>query len=97
MLYILKTAYREFEERLGQVALPRGSKTEEILRQIDMYAGDFRAADLRRDCPTASFDLIRLTLRTLQSKGLVRCAKAGRSAIWQKTTDWELSNKSKIE
>ena len=34
ILYILKTAYREFEERVRQTASPKGAKAEMILAEI---------------------------------------------------------------
>jgi hypothetical protein len=64
-LFILKTAYKEFEERLGRLASPRGEKTDLVMRTIQRAEGTFRVADLQRECPGVSLDLIRATLKKL--------------------------------
>ena len=51
LLYILKSAYREFEERIGQTASPRGAKTELVLNAIRRQSGAFRLADIEQACP----------------------------------------------
>ena len=40
-LFILKTAYKEFEERLGQTVALRGEKTEFVTRTIRKARGHF--------------------------------------------------------
>src|SRR4030042_5497083 len=42
VLYTLKTAYREFEDRIGQIASPKGAKTELIISLIGRHVGPFR-------------------------------------------------------
>lgn len=37
-LFVLKTAYREFEERLGRIRSPRGAETEMIEAAVPGYA-----------------------------------------------------------
>jgi Fic family protein len=92
MLFILKTAYREFEERLGQVAMPRGEKTALILAAIAKSFGPFRVAELQRACPGVGLDLIRSVLKRLQAEGKVKCLGRGQQAEWRKTDRWELGN-----
>jgi len=84
LLYILKSAYREFEERVGQVASPRGAKTELVLAAIDRQAGPFRVADLQKECPGVSIDLIRGVLKKLRAAGKAECLGRGQSAQWSK-------------
>lgn len=84
LLYILKSAYREFEERVGQVASPRGAKTELVLAAIDRQAGRFRVADLQKECPGVSIDLIRGVLKKLRASGKAECLGRGQSAQWSK-------------
>lgn len=84
LLYILKSAYREFEERVGQVASPRGAKTELVLAAIDRQAGRFRVADLQKECPGVSIDLIRGVLKKLRAAGKAECLGRGQSAQWGK-------------
>src|SRR3990167_9869477 len=51
VLFILKSAYREFEERVGQLKSPKGTKTELIKSAIDSFSGEFSLSDLERACP----------------------------------------------
>ena len=39
VLYTLKSAYKEFEERVGQLRSPKGAKTELIRSAIDSFSG----------------------------------------------------------
>jgi Fic family protein len=87
-LFVLKTAYKEFEERLGQTAAPRGEKTELVTRTIRKAEGTFRVADLRRECPGVSVDLIRATLKKLRAAGRVECLGRGQSAEWKRKARW---------
>ncbi len=87
LLFILKSAYREFEERVGQTSSPRGAKTEMIVNAIARKMGPFRVADLQRDCPGVSLDMIRMVLKDLRPQ--VECLGRGRSAQWQKTKKWK--------
>ena len=85
-LFILKNAYREFEERVGQLSSPRGSKTETILNAIEHANGSFRVLDIQLQCPGVSLDLIRKVLKDLRPR--VKCLGRGKDAKWQKTTKW---------
>lgn len=92
ILYILKGAYKEFEERLGQTVSPRGAKTEFIISTIKRTPGSFRIADIQKECPGVSIDLIRRTLKKLQASKKVECLGRGQHAKWQKTHKWEIGN-----
>ena len=83
-LFILKTACKELEERLGQTAAPRGEKTELVTRTIREAEGTFRVADLQRACPGVSLDMIRATLKSLRAAGRVECLGRGQSAEWKR-------------
>jgi Fic family protein len=85
LLFVLKTAYREFEDRVGQTAEPRGAKTELIARAIQNAMGSFSVGDLQRECPGVGLDLIRATLKRLRAEGRVECLGRGQQARWQKT------------
>lgn len=86
LLFILKNAYREFEERVGQLSSPRGSKTEMVLDAIDHANGSFRVLDIQLQYPGVSLDLIRKVLKDLRPR--VKCLGRGKDAKWQKTTKW---------
>ncbi len=88
VLFTLRTAYREFEERVGQVRSPRGAKTELISNVIDKTVTTFRVADIQKQCPGVSVDMIRKVLKTLQAEGKVQCLGRGQNARWQRTEKW---------
>jgi len=83
--FILKDAYREFEERLGGLPQPRGEKTEMVTGAIRMFPGDFSVADIMRKCPGVGIDMVRRVLKDLQARGTVECLGRGRNARWQKS------------
>lgn len=89
LLFVLKSAYKELEERVGQMASPKGAKTEMIHTFIDSQAYPFRVADMQRECPGAGVDLIRLTLKKLRAQGRIRCLGKGATAAWEKTEKWK--------
>ena len=84
VLFVLKTAYREFEERAGQVKSPRGAKTALVEAAIQAFGGEFSLADLERACPGVSRDMIRRVLRNLQVEKQVVCLGRGPGAMWRK-------------
>ncbi|MEI7752767.1 MAG: Fic family protein, partial [Candidatus Omnitrophota bacterium] len=89
LLFILKMAYREFEERVGETSAPRGAKSEWIVRAIHRFRNGFRVSDLQGECPGVSVDLIRQLLKKLRADGQVRCLGRGQSAMWEKTKKWK--------
>jgi hypothetical protein len=74
VLYILKSAYREFAERVGDIKAPRGSKREQVATGIERLAkrpsGEFTISELEQACPGVSRDMIRRVLREHQLEGL---------------------------
>lgn len=83
-LGVVRRAYREFEERAGQVKTPRGAKTALIAAAVEAYPGDFTLAQLERACPGVSRDMVRRVLRELQKAGKVVCLGRGPGASWRK-------------
>lgn len=81
---MLRRAYREFEERAGEVKSPRGAKTVLVQAAVDAFPRDFSLADLERACPGVSRDMVRRVLRQLQGAGQVSCLGRGPSARWRK-------------
>ena len=84
LLYILTRACKEFEERVGQMASPRGAKTEMVEHAIETISGEFGITDLERLCPGVSRDMIRLVLRDLKAAGRIECLGRGPGAKWRK-------------
>ncbi len=84
VLFILKSAYLEFEDRLGQTKSPRGAKTELVNNVIQKIEKEFSVSDIEYACPGVSRDLIRKVLRQLQKDGKIRCLGRGPGALWTK-------------
>lgn len=85
MLFIFKTAYREFTERLGDIRAPRGAKRDLVLHAIDQLVRadprGFTIAQLERECPGVSRDMVRRVLREQQALGRVVCVLAAVRAL----------------
>lgn len=79
----LKSAYREFVERVGETSEPRGSKTRMVLEAIAKMPGTFSLAGLERACPGVSRDMIRRVLNTQKGQS-VDCIGRGPGALWQR-------------
>jgi Fic family protein len=84
LLYTLIQAYKEFERRVGDRGMPRGEKRDLVIRAVERTMGPFSIADLQRECPGVSVDMIRHVLKQLREKGTVDCLRRGRNAIWKR-------------
>jgi Fic family protein len=84
ILWVLNTAYTEFENRLGQVKTPLGEKSQVVINAIDRIPGAFSLSQLQHQCPGVSVDMIRHVLNDLRDQGKVQCLGRGRNARWQK-------------
>jgi hypothetical protein len=84
VLYVLKIAYREFEERAELMKSRRGAKTGLVRAAIEERSGDFSLVDLERACPGVSRDMIRRVLRKLEREGGVECMGRGPGAPWRR-------------
>jgi Fic family protein len=91
-LFIIKTAYREFEQRLGQHQSPKGEKTGLVLQALDRSPGSFSIAMLRNACPHVGVDMIRRVLKNLRAENRVECLGRGQNAQWRKTGKWQMGN-----
>lgn len=83
LLFILKTAYKELEARVGVTATPKGGKTDQVLAAIAKAGGVFRVSDLQRECPGVGVDMIRKVLKDLKASGRVVCLSRGQNAQWK--------------
>ncbi|MBI4170117.1 MAG: Fic family protein [Candidatus Aenigmarchaeota archaeon] len=84
LLHILKTAYQEFESRVGQMKSPRGAKTELIEDAIASLNKEFAISDLEKACPGVSRDMIRIVMNRLRKEGQLKILGRGRDAKWAK-------------
>jgi hypothetical protein len=84
VLYILKTAYREFEERVGTLSTARGAKTSLVLDAIERLPDSFRMVDLERAAPNVTRDMIRVVLNRLKKDNKIYCEGYGAAALWRK-------------
>lgn len=83
VLFILKTAYKEFEERIGLIKDRKGAKTELVEAAIRNIGEPFTLVQLERLCPGVSRDMIRRVLRQMQTAHHVQCLGRGPTAKWQ--------------
>ncbi|MGZ5446148.1 MAG: Fic family protein [Thermoanaerobaculia bacterium] len=84
VLYVLKEAYRELETRVGATGAPRGEKTETVIAAVERTMEPFSIAELLRECPGVSVDLLRHVLNGLKAKGRVECLGRGPRARWRR-------------
>ncbi len=77
-------AYKEFEERAGNLKPSRGAKTEIIEAAVNKQFGEFSISDIERACPNVSRPMIRVVLENLRTKGKIEVLGTGRSAHWRK-------------
>jgi len=84
VLWILKTAYTEFEERVGQTREPRGAKAVMVRDAVMKQTGEFRLSDIERACPSVGREWIRTVLSEMQRAGEVACQGHGRGAHWRR-------------
>lgn len=83
-LGIILAAYREFEDRVGNVASYRGSKSDRIKEAINHFIAEFTISDIEKACPDISRPTIYRTLKELKDKGLITSLEIGRNARWKK-------------
>ena len=81
---VLLRAYREFEERLGNLDRPGTSKSQRVREAVERKIKPFRIVDIEYECPDVSRETIRLVLRAMKKEGLVEPKGRGRGARWRK-------------
>ena len=91
ILFILKQAYKEFEERAGKLKTPRGTKTEMIKKSIMQTSKPFSVGEIQTQCYGVSLDLVRVVLKNLRKTSKVKCLGRGRNAQWIKIGNIQLN------
>lgn len=79
---VMLRAYREFEERVGTLAMGRGSKTQQVRDAVQRRVGPFSISDIEADCPGVSRDMVRVVLRQLRDQRAITPQGKGRGARW---------------
>lgn len=77
-------AYKELEERVGDIETGRGSKTTRIEEYIESKLGYFTKEDIRSACPDVSESTINRVLNKLKEEKKIAPTGKGRSANWRK-------------
>ena len=77
---VLIRAYDEFEDRVSTL---KGSKTDQIRAAVARRVGAFGIAEIERDAPGVSRDMVRHVLRQMREEGLVKVEGIGRGAKWR--------------
>lgn len=83
VMFIIKEAYQEFEERAGKIKEPKGAKTQLIEAAIHSLKSGFTVSDLEKSCPSVSRDMIRHVLHNLKKAKRVECHGHGPGAKWR--------------
>jgi len=84
LLYTLKEVYQEFERRVGDMAAPRGEKSEIVIDAIQRKIDPFALAEIEKVCPGVGRDWIRAILFQLKKEGKVTCSGKGKAARWKR-------------
>jgi hypothetical protein len=85
ILSIFKIAYQEFEERVGQIAEPKGAKAELVRNAVRKRQEDFRLTDIEQNCPSVGREWIRNILGDMKNAGELTCKGRGLAARWKRT------------
>lgn len=84
VLYIFRSAYVEFERRLGQTQVRHGAKSELVRAAVKNFgARPFTVRELQANVPGAGPDTVRKVLKDMKAKREVECLGRGRFAKWQ--------------
>jgi hypothetical protein len=80
----LKAACKEFEQRVGETAEPKGAKAAMVREAVAKRHGEFRIAEIERAYPSVGREWIRTVLAEMQAAGEVTCTGHGPAARWQR-------------
>jgi len=82
-LSVVKAAYDEFSERVGDLREGRGMKTQLVLQAVDQAIGDFSISELHQRCPSVGWDMLRHVLRKEREASRLEVVGRGRGARWR--------------
>jgi Fic family protein len=79
---VMLRAYREFEERVGEVRKGRGSKSDQVREAVMARGEPFSISEIEAACPGVSRDTVRRVLREMSRNKIIVSTGKGRSAKW---------------
>lgn len=79
---VLLRAYRDFEERVGQVRSGRGAKSAQVREAVLNRRTPFSISEIEAACAGVSRDTVRGILRQMKAEQLIASTGKGRSAKW---------------
>jgi Fic family protein len=95
-LSIMKEAYRDFIERVGELKAPRGEKRKMVMDGIEQLlsrpGGQFKLGELEQACPGVSRDMVRHVLREQKAQGVICCSGRGGGATWSRAAAGDEGN-----
>lgn len=96
VLPIIKMAYVDFVERVGDIKAPRGEKRDVVKASITKLLARKNAAfsisELDQMCPGVSRDMVRHVVREQQSMGEIECRGRGPGTLWTRLKQINGSN-----
>ncbi len=82
--FTLLEAYKQFEQRLGNIDNSKGVKSAAVLTCIQQFYGEFSIQEIQEACPTVGIDMIRKILRHEREEKRLECLGRGPLAKWRK-------------
>lgn len=79
---VLLRAYREFEDRVGEVRQGHGAKSEQVRLAVLAHKQPFAISEIEAECAGVSRDMVRHVLRKMKQEGLIEPRGRGRGAKW---------------
>ena len=77
-------AYKELEERAGNVKTVRGAKTNIVESMVSGQHGEFSISDIERECTNVSRIMIKKVLDKMQKENKIKSLGKGRTAKWKR-------------
>lgn len=79
---MLLAAYKEFEQRVGEIQEAPGAKTALVEQAVRRRVRPFAISDIEAECPDVSRDMVRHVLRQMKGRGEIVVSGRGRGAKW---------------
>ena len=82
MLFVVASAYREFEQRVHALPEGKGAKSRLVENVVMMQAAPFKLADILSKCPGVSRGQVKVMVRKMKAEGTVKPLGLGRDPWW---------------